>query len=157
MNREEKRQLERLSKKAVNLKRKHFPTVFLAYVHPRWPDFVHESWAMGSVLPAIAASSGVCGMRPVGCASGPLLSRARNTLTREFLKTTDEYLLWTDTDIIFNFGHLKSLMELDLPAVGAIYFTITAEDEIVPVALEDEFDEEGKHTGHYRTVYNKKL
>lgn len=50
-----------------------------------------------------------------------LVSRARNNLTYEFLKTDCDYLLQIDSDIVFNEEHIVRIKSHDVPIVGGIY------------------------------------
>jgi hypothetical protein len=50
-----------------------------------------------------------------------LVSRARNNLTHEFLKTDCDYLLQIDSDIVFNQEQIKRIISHELPIVGGIY------------------------------------
>ena len=47
--------------------------------------------------------------------------RGRNRAAANFLQTECEYLLFIDSDIIFNRGHVDTLMESAEPIVGGIY------------------------------------
>jgi hypothetical protein len=126
LNREQRRQAERdmkrllgagavdLAAAAAQVKR-----ISLAYVHP---GLVHELWMM-SVLNFIARSPGKYAIRPMGVESGPLLARARNTLVGAFLDAGDDYLLFTDTDVVFNFADVELLVQADVPIAGALYFS----------------------------------
>ena len=133
MNREQRRAAEREIKRqtakggiplatadaAREALQKQVPHLFLAYVHP---GIVHEMWMM-SVLSLIARSPGVFAIRPAGVHTGPLLSRARNTLVEAFLQSSDDYLLFTDTDMVFTFEDVKTLVETDAPIAGALYYS----------------------------------
>jgi hypothetical protein len=50
-----------------------------------------------------------------------LVSRARNNLTHDFLKSDCEYMLQIDSDIVFTNDHIKRLASHDLPIVGGLY------------------------------------
>lgn len=129
MNREQRRAAERAIKHqtargAVDLAtvKQQVPKLFMAYVQP---GIVHEMWMM-SVLGLIARSPGKYQIRPAGVQSGPLLSRARNLLVQSFLETDDEYLLFTDTDMVFKFEDVNLLVEADAPIAGALYYSVAA-------------------------------
>lgn len=54
--------------------------------------------------------------------SDSLPSRARNRAAAHFLaRTTRDYLMFIDTDIIFDKGHIDMLMESDEPILAGIY------------------------------------
>lgn len=50
-----------------------------------------------------------------------LVSRARNNLTHEFLKTDCEYFLQIDSDIVFNHNDIYRILSHNVPIVGGIY------------------------------------
>lgn len=132
MNREQRRAAEREIKRqtakggvaleALKQQQLDVPHLFLAYVQP---GIVHEMWMM-SVLGLIARSPGVYAIRPAGVQSGPLLSRARNLLVQSFLETDDQYLLFTDTDMVFKFEDVELLVAADAPIAGALYYSVAA-------------------------------
>lgn len=116
-------------------------TLFLAYVRPRSPGLVHHDW-YESILHLVANTSGRLRTRPVGIATGPLLSRARNELLNMFLQKDDEYLLFTDTDIVFTYRDLYTLLDFmeshpEAGLAGAVYFALGPENERTVVALDE--------------------
>jgi hypothetical protein len=50
-----------------------------------------------------------------------LVSRARNNLTHDFLKSDCDYMLQIDSDIVFTNDQIKRLASHDLPIVGGLY------------------------------------
>jgi len=50
-----------------------------------------------------------------------LITRARNTLVNEFLKTDSDYLLFIDADHGFNPREILKMIESDVELIGAIY------------------------------------
>jgi len=50
-----------------------------------------------------------------------LVSRARNTLTAEFLNSDCTHLLFLDSDLIFSSEHISRIMEHDAPVVAGFY------------------------------------
>lgn len=50
-----------------------------------------------------------------------LITRARNHLVREFLKTDDDALLFIDADHSFDVGHVIKMIESEKDLIGAIY------------------------------------
>lgn len=50
-----------------------------------------------------------------------LVSRARNTLTAEFLKTDCTHLLFIDSDLVFDAKQVQRLLDHDLDVVGGCY------------------------------------
>lgn len=109
---------------------KKLPTIFMATVRPRSPEMIHGQFA-DSMLRLIAQASGTCGIRPVSVSTGPLLSRARNKLLSQFLEKDDEYILFADTDIIFEWDDLQYLLEQDKPICGSLYFTLDPREQPV--------------------------
>lgn len=49
------------------------------------------------------------------------VGRSRNNLTRDFLKSDSDALLWIDSDIEFDPYHIECLLEHDKPIVAGIY------------------------------------
>jgi len=49
------------------------------------------------------------------------VGRSRNNLTRDFLKTDNDALLWIDSDLEFKPWHIRCLLEHDLPIVAGVY------------------------------------
>jgi hypothetical protein len=126
LNREQKRAAERdirrrYAKDAVDLAaaRAAAPKIFVAYCTS---GLVHEMWMM-SLLSFIARSPGKYQIRPAGVTTGPLLSRARNTLVESFLESEDDYMLFTDTDMVFAIEDVDALVASDAPIAGGLYFT----------------------------------
>jgi FkbM family methyltransferase len=54
-------------------------------------------------------------------AGDSLVSRSRNVLAAEFLKSDCTHLLFLDTDLIFSGDQIKRLVEHDLPIVAGLY------------------------------------
>lgn len=50
-----------------------------------------------------------------------LVSRARNTITANFLATDATHLLWLDSDLVFSPEHVKRLVSHDKDIVGGFY------------------------------------
>jgi hypothetical protein len=50
-----------------------------------------------------------------------LVSRARNNLTHDFLKSNCDYMLQIDSDIVFTNEQIKRLASHELPIVGGLY------------------------------------
>lgn len=107
---------------------KPLPSIFLGYCFPRSPALVHESWAR-SLLYLFAGAQGHCLIQPVGCGSGPLLSRARNLLVQQFLEGSYDYFLWTDTDIEFGWEDLSVLLRADKDIAGSVYFALDGQGQ----------------------------
>jgi hypothetical protein len=132
---------------------RQLPRVFLGYCFPRSPGLVHEEWAR-SLLYLFAGAQGKCLIQPVGCGSGPLLSRARNRLVQQFLEGDFDYFLWTDTDISFTYDDLSLLLLADKDIAGSVYFALDGNNEPCIAHLEEEpgapEGEEGKK--RYRDV-----
>jgi len=127
---------------------KPLPKIFLGYCYPRSPGLVHEKWAMGSVLRLFAGAQGKCLIMPVGCGSGPLLSRARNSLVQQFLEGECDYFLWTDTDIEFEYEDLSILMRADKDIAGSVYLALDGKGEPVVAHLQ----EDPREANRYRDV-----
>lgn len=143
MNRTERRALARDIQKqiaagAVDLApaTPQIRTLFLGWMY-RDPD-AKPSGAWVQSLLACAARSGALGFQilPRACETGPQLDKARNMLLASFLQTEADYLLFSDTDIVFTPDDVKLLLEADAPIAGALYFTAAAGTEPWPVALE---------------------
>lgn len=136
------------SKGPTPRKRKVVPTVFLAYVRPRSPGLVHHDWAE-SIWTTAAYAAGKVRLRPLGIATGPLLSRARNQLVKLFLEKNDEYLLFTDTDITFRWEDLRLLLEVcsgPRAIVGGVYFALDGNGERCVAHLVELEGEPGVYT-----------
>lgn len=106
------------------------PKIFLGYVFPRSPGLIHESF-MRSVLRLYAGSIGKCMIQPMGIATGPLLSKARNTLLNYFLQGDYDYFLWADTDIEFDYEDLAVLMQSNRDIAGSVYLALDSKGEPV--------------------------
>lgn len=119
-------------------------TVFLGYCRPRSPGLIHARF-MDSLLECIARSSGKFGIRPIAIETGPLLSRARNSLLKTFLETEDEYFLWVDTDIVFGIDDLEALLALDKAIAGSVYFTLDQAGAPVCAHLDELPDKPGQY------------
>lgn len=122
-----------------------FTKIFLGYVRPRSPGLIHARF-MDSLLGLIAGSSGKYRIRPVAMEVGPLISRARNRLLEEFLKTDDEYFLWIDTDIVFGISDLEALLALDKAIAGSVYLTLDESQQPVCAHLDELPDSPGRYT-----------
>lgn len=72
-----------------------------------------------------------------GAEGGPLISRARNMILEKFLQTDADYLLMTDTDVVFEPRDVRFLLEARKPIVGALYYGILGHNptSTFPVAL----------------------
>lgn len=81
----------------------------------------------------------------MGVGTGPLLSRARNTLLKYFLEGKEhfDYFLWADTDIVFEYEDLAVLMQCDKHIAGSVYLALGAEGDPKVVALREKQDEKG--------------
>jgi len=51
-----------------------------------------------------------------------LVSRARNKITSAFLSGETEYLMFIDSDILFNIEHIERLREHNKGVIGGVYF-----------------------------------
>lgn len=70
--------------------------------------------------------------------SGPVIVKARNELVYHFLTKEPEadYLLFADTDMVFDHETLDRLLKADLPIVSALYYApYPRVNELNPVAL----------------------
>lgn len=150
MNRAERRALSRdiakqMAAGAVDLaaEPQQIRTLFLGWMY-RDPD-ARPTGAWVQSLLVTAGRSPALGfqLRPRACETGPQLDKARNILLRSFLETEDDYLLFSDTDVIFDADAIALLLEADAPITGALYFTAVAGVEPWPVALE--WDEGREH------------
>ena len=124
-----------------------YPTIFLGYCRPRSPGVIHARF-LDSMLELIARSSGKFGIRPTAIETGPLLSRARNSLLSAFLDTTDDFFLWVDSDIIFGIEDLEALLSLNFPIAGSVYYTL--DQQGIPVCAH--LDELKDQPGEYKSV-----
>lgn len=88
-----------------------------------------------SVLKTMAGTARSLRWREIPVESGPHLSRARNAAVDRFLASEDEYLLWTDTDCVFEPADVLALLEADKPIAGALYFQIVTGVDPWPTAL----------------------
>jgi GT2 family glycosyltransferase len=103
--------------------------IFLGYIHP---GMVATEW-MNSVLRILPSFP----LQIFGAESGPLLSRARNLVLEQFLKTDCKYILMTDTDVVFEAKDVQELLRANKPIVGALYYGILGgnPNSTFPVAL----------------------
>jgi hypothetical protein len=95
------------------------PTIALGYC---WNEArgVSGFWHQ-SVLRLLA--SDLAHFRPIGVEAGPAVHMARNQITRTFLGNEgDDYLLFTDTDMVFDAEDVKLLLEADASIAGATYY-----------------------------------
>lgn len=76
----------------------------------------------GSILRLLQGFAGRVGFREVPVDAGSYLARGRNLIVERFLQTDDEYLLFTDTDVVFQPEDLDLLLEADASIAGALYF-----------------------------------
>jgi hypothetical protein len=60
----------------------------------------------------------------MACASGPLVGRARNVCLDQFMKGTWDYLLFIDTDMVWDEGALDQLIALNKPIVAALMYGV---------------------------------
>jgi len=123
---------------------KRLPYIFLGYCFPRSPGLVHESWAR-SLLYLFAGAQGNALIKPVGCGSGPLLSRARNLLVQQFLEGDYDYFLWTDTDIEYTWEDLSLLLRADKDIAGSVYYAFDREGQPVVAHLQEDPEEAGRY------------
>ena len=139
MNREERRKLEKFAKVAREI-RATKPKIMLTFAHP---GTVHTDF-MSSVLQVVY--SGKYDLQVVEGYSGPVISKARNSLAEHFLSVPGaEYLLMVDTDMVFNDEVLDRLLKADLPIVSALYVApYPHPDELNPVALV-KHEDDGKY------------
>lgn len=107
------------------------PKIMLAFPHPGKVD----TDFMNSVLTLVFKAK--YDLHIVDGYSGPVVSKARNSLTQHFLNTPGaEYLLFADTDMVFDDEVLDRLLKADLPIVSALYLApYPRVDELNPVAL----------------------
>ena len=107
------------------------PKIMVAFPHP---GFVQTDF-MNSLF--TCAFSGKYDLQLVDGFSGPVISKARNSLTQHFINTPGaEYLLFADTDIVFDDTVLDRLLKADLPIASALYVAPYPRiDELNPVAL----------------------
>src|SRR5881409_3482137 len=101
--------------------------VSIALVHPgtiSWDwhqSFLHTAQDKRFLIKQIAGRSGVN------------ISSIRNTLYWKFLNGTDDYLLWTDSDIAWEPDDLQTLLDTDLPIVSGLYYNVNEKGELFPV------------------------
>lgn len=114
-----------------------------------------------SVLKSMAGTARSLRWREIPVESGPHLSRARNAAVDRFLASEDEYLLFTDTDCVFEPGDVLALLEADKPIAGALYYQVVTGVDPWPTALvpetaevshETEVGEHTFETGEYVPV-----
>ncbi len=69
-----------------------------------------------------------CPVRVIGVRSGPMLSEARNEVAERFLKDfTEDYLVTTDTDIVFTRQDVDYLLSHDAPLASGLYAAETGQ------------------------------
>ncbi|HEY6006846.1 MAG TPA: hypothetical protein VIU40_00865 [Geobacteraceae bacterium] len=109
------------------------PRASLAYC---WNERIGVSgyWHQ-SVLKALAGTARSLRWREIPVESGPHLARARNAAIDRFLQTEDEYLLFTDTDSVFEPADVLALLEADKPIAGALQYQIVTGVDPWPIAL----------------------
>ena len=103
------------------------PKIALAVVHP---GTVAYGWHE-SVLRTLRAFPGQFTIISVQC--GVLIAGARNKVLDLFLESENDYLLSTDSDIVWDPGAFQSLLEADLPIVSAAYHGATYNGKTFPV------------------------
>lgn len=102
-------------------------------------SWVQSLWATAAKGPSLGFT-----IAQVPCDTGPELSKARDLLLRQFLGNEPyEYLLFSDTDIVFTPEDVKLLLDAKAAIAGALYFTAAPGFESRPVALGKEVDEDG--------------
>lgn len=77
------------------------------------PDFLLSMLILGTNQP--------CKLDIKFRAGDSLVSRSRNVLTHEFLKTDCTHLLFVDSDLVFNPGHIIQLISRDKDVIGGFY------------------------------------
>jgi hypothetical protein len=117
---------------------------FLAWMYNEQGARPAGAW-VNSLL-SLAARSQEFGLniRPRACETGPQLDKARNMLLQAFLRTEDDYLLFSDTDVLFEPGDVRALLEADAPIAGALYFTAATGGSPTPVPLVGEPGDDGE-------------
>lgn len=123
MNRAEKRALERNTRAKALFRPEDKPKVVaLGYIYNEARG-VSGMWH-GAFIDLISAGPrlGVA-FRRIAVESGPVLHTARNKVLETFLKNEDDYLLWLDTDMVFDAEALQTLMAVPADIAGALYFT----------------------------------
>jgi hypothetical protein len=83
---------------------------------------VQTKW-MGSVLQLVQQR----GTPVISVISGPFLAKSRNRVVELFLTGEWEYLLMTDTDIIFTLGDVDKLASHDCPVTSGLYVIDTGQ------------------------------
>lgn len=90
---------------------------------------------MESVLNVVLTSEH--DIRPTSVTGGPVISKARNAMCGFALKADVDFLFMCDADMHFSGATLDALVALDLPIVGALYYTLApGGQETQPVILE---------------------
>jgi len=109
------------------------PTVLLAYCHP---GLVRHEF-MRSILGLLQYEDRQYDIGLSDAFTGPLISRARCMISETFLATDKfSHLLFIDSDIGFQPSDLDTLLELDKPIVGALYYGVHTKDySLFPTAL----------------------
>jgi hypothetical protein len=105
------------------------PSILLGYVHP---GTVHNCFVV-SLLRLVNDRTQEIAIMGVG--SGPLIARMRNNLVGVFLENKFTHFLSVDTDIEFAPDALHTLLDLDLPIVGATYRGVSSSGSSFPVAI----------------------
>jgi hypothetical protein len=130
------RQERRLKQQgAVDLKQRpaKVPTISLGYC---WNEArgVSGFWHQ-SVLSIVKGLAGRFAIRPIAVECGPAIAFGRNAVVESFLATEDEYLLFTDTDMMFGVRDVDLLLAADAPIAGALYFNAATGELPVATAL----------------------
>jgi FkbM family methyltransferase len=103
------------------------------------------------------------------CVGDSLVSRARNSLTRDFLRSDAEYLLFLDTDLIFSPAHVASLLSRPGDIVGGLYpkkqqgkLEFVVNSHLVPKPIQPDGLQEMRYVGTgfmriHRRVFEKMI
>jgi hypothetical protein len=116
--------------------------VLLAFPHPGTvrTEFMMSVFDQGTSEDSLVASV-------LAFPTGPVLSKARNQIARQFLATDHEWLWMIDTDIIFTRKTLPALLDIadpdETPVVSAL-FNGRPEGEDMPIAYGAGKDSEGR-------------
>lgn len=104
----------------------------------------------GDQVPAQFAQSLACLEKEGQCAVafqiGSLIYTARNELATKAIKLGADYVLWLDSDMVFEPDILKRLMAWDRDIVSGLYFRRVP--PFSPVAF-DKLDIQGNHCDHH--------
>ena len=57
----------------------------------------------------------------ISAISGPIIATARNRLVREFLKSTNKWALFVDSDLVFTSEQVDALYAKNAPLVNGVY------------------------------------